>query len=134
MGFMLLSFTLAELALQRGISRSFPEGSPVSNLSKQPWRLRRAIIRYVYFCEYLQKQGKLPTVQDIDDSLEFIEANRNGRPPSWTSFLRHPLTVMTFVSGKPAALYPSSVRVGTISSMFNTMEIGHGWDGSKTIG
>ena len=37
------------------------------------------------------------------------------------------------VSGKPAALYPGSVGVGTISSMFNTMEIGHGWDGRKTI-
>ncbi|WP_155524409.1 hypothetical protein [Burkholderia sp. PAMC 28687] len=37
------------------------------------------------------------------------------------------------VSGKPAALYPASVCVGTISSMFNRMEIGHGGDGRKTI-
>ena len=37
------------------------------------------------------------------------------------------------VSGKPAALYPTGIRIGTISSMFNTMEIGHGWDGRKTI-
>lgn len=37
------------------------------------------------------------------------------------------------VSGKPAALYPGNVRVGTISPMFNTMEIGHEWDGRKTI-
>ncbi|MEO7128499.1 MAG: hypothetical protein ABI040_06475 [Rhodoferax sp.] len=37
------------------------------------------------------------------------------------------------VSGKSTALYPSSVRVGTISSVFNTREMGHGWDGSKTI-
>jgi hypothetical protein len=38
-----------------------------------------------------------------------------------------------FVSDKPAALYPTSVCVGTISSMFNRMEIGHGGDGRKTI-
>jgi hypothetical protein len=37
------------------------------------------------------------------------------------------------VSDKPAALYPTSVCVGTISSMFNRMEIGHGGDGRKTI-
>ena len=37
------------------------------------------------------------------------------------------------VSGKPAALYRGRVRVGTISTMFNTMEIGHGWSGRKTI-
>jgi hypothetical protein len=30
-------------------------------------------------------------------------------------------------------LYPASVCVGTISSMFNRMEIGHGGDGRKTI-
>jgi hypothetical protein len=40
---------------------------------------------------------------------------------------------LLFVSGKPAALYPASVCVGTISSMFNRMEIGHGGDGRKTI-
>ena len=39
----------------------------------------------------------------------------------------------TMVSGKPTALYPGSIHVGTISSMFNTMEIGHEWDGRKTI-
>jgi hypothetical protein len=37
------------------------------------------------------------------------------------------------VSGKPAALYPSSVCVGTISSMFNKMETGHAGDGRKAI-
>lgn len=37
------------------------------------------------------------------------------------------------VSGKPAALYPSSVCVGTITSMFNKMETGHAGDGRKTI-
>jgi hypothetical protein len=95
-GFMFFFFVVAELALQHGVRQAFPSDSLVSNLNQQPWKLRRAIIRYAYFCESLCEQRNLPSVDELDDCLGFIEINRNGRPPSWTSFLRHPLVVTTY--------------------------------------
>jgi hypothetical protein len=89
-------FFVAELAIQRGVSEAFPGDEVVSNLRQQPWKLRRPIIRYAFLSKSLQEQSSVPSVDELGDCLEFIEINRKGRPPRWTSFLRHPLVVTVF--------------------------------------
>lgn len=95
-GLMPFFFIVAELAIQRGVSEAFPGDEVVSNLRQQPWKLRRPIMRYAFLSKAMQEQGKVPSVEELNDCLEFIEINRNGRPPRWTSYLRHPLVVTVF--------------------------------------
>jgi hypothetical protein len=88
---------LAQREVQRGVRLAMPRNSAVHNLDKQPWKLRRAVIRYAYFIDRLQKLGEQPSLAQLSSALQLIEINRTGRPPTWTGLLRHPLVVATVV-------------------------------------
>jgi len=103
-------FVLAEMAIHRGVSAAFSDDDMVRDLSLQPWRLRRPIIRYAFMRELLRRHHKGHTVDELEDCLEFIQISRNGRPPGVTGFLRHPLVVALFT----VSIYTISIRfIGT---------------------
>lgn len=92
-----LAIFLLENEIQRGVEAELPGNSAVQNLSKQPRRLRRPIIRYAYFKEQMNTARLRPSIAELTATLKIVEINRSNRPPGVTGLMRHPMVVAVFV-------------------------------------
>ncbi|HJT50639.1 MAG TPA: hypothetical protein VJ734_01715 [Nitrosospira sp.] len=75
---------------------AYPATSHVAGLgeaTQQPRRLARALLYYGWFANDVRQKIN-PSVTQIEHCLAFIENNRKDKPPSWTSYFRHPLVVL----------------------------------------
>jgi hypothetical protein len=86
-------YPLAEHSIRLGLSGDFARSGIVGEASQQPRRLTRTLLYYGWFANDV-RQKLNPSVTQIERCLAFIESNRKDKPPSRTSYFRHPVTVL----------------------------------------
>lgn len=87
-------YPLAEYSISQSLSSEFARSGIKGEATQQRWWLRRTVLHYLWFADDVRQKIN-PSRKEIERCLAFIESNRKDKPPSWTSFFRHPLVVLT---------------------------------------
>jgi len=84
-------FSLASLAIRRGLSREYLRSGILGKRTKQPIRLIRTLLHHIWFSE-LARKHIAPTKSEIERVLLLIDSS-NGKPAVFAGFSRHPIVI-----------------------------------------
>lgn len=87
-----LYFPLSIYCIRQGLPDDFLALGITGEFTMQPWKIHGPILRLMWFHSYVTEREKI-NYDEIKRCIEFVDFI-NKDEPSWTSFFRHPLTLL----------------------------------------